>query len=208
MKTTYTKAEYDDLMARMRKHFPGLCFLANLDAGAIVGPIVNADGTVERISILWNEEIGPELLGICGCGDPDSVCMLFLNAMQALQAFWAEPDEQDSDAKEGDEWAKYIRRSLSLFKRQQNKFVKDMLDIQEGKKVNPTRFKFCDNELLELLVLYDLDKLGWTDHGTSVFGSRLTAKGETALELLELQYCSVESAQSTESAAEGEGGTK
>ena len=45
--------------------------------------------------------------------------------------------------------------------------------------------KFCDNEILEAVILYNLDNLGMTEHTTSIYVSRLTKKGETALRILE-----------------------
>ena len=48
--------------------------------------------------------------------------------------------------------------------------------------------RFCDNELLEAVVLYNLSDWGMAEHGSSIYGSWLTEKGKTALKVLELEW--------------------
>lgn len=173
MKATYTIEQYGDLMARTRRHFPNLCYLANLDSGATAGPLINDDGTVEALSILWGDNnVSHELLGICGCGNPDEVARLFLAALRAI-----EKKDRVVNAGVDESGGSLESAMVAHIKKLADTLCKDWVDFVNGREVNTTRLKFCNNETLEALVLYDLDKMGWTEHGTSIYCSWLTEKG-------------------------------
>lgn len=126
----HTKEYLYGLLSRTKKFFPEVYDIYNV----IWQNAISENG-------IFDFDPPTDLLNICGCGDPDAICLLFYQIMERLanKEYISEPSDRN-------------------------------------------------RQLLISLVLYDLDKIGWTDHSTSIFGSRLTDKGMVALELMSIYY--------------------
>lgn len=179
------KAEWEDLKQRVFRDFPDICWVENVKARREHGPEWGCeedpffDDEGENIGLPWNEngdDNAPllDIFGICGCGDPNSVIKKYF--IPFLKAIKKKTDEVRS----------------SSFEENMNKVTRetfeDFSNILKGEEVNVTSFKVVKDQTLEYLVLYFLDERGLIEHGTSITGSWITPKGETALLMCDAIY--------------------
>lgn len=166
-----TLGKINELIALCEKHFPDHCWLRNLKDDVQNGRYLQTVDDEVSIEMLYAP--GTEICGVCGCGRSDDVQNLYRKALRAIK------DRSDKI------------RSQTLeenLKDCHDDFINGMSHIIEGNVedgINPTRLKFCDNPMLEEVVLHNLCNLGFTEHGSSIYGSWMTEKGEAALAALD-----------------------
>ena len=165
-----TISEWQDLKPRIFRDFPNLTWVENVkyrwehggNCGMDEDPMCDNVGNV--ISFPWGD-FSPlnEIFGICGCGMPKEVVKKFYYPF--LKAMKAEHDFNMS-------------HSLKEIRERQDKEKEN-----RDEKKPFTYWNIVDDIVLEHLILYALDNLKLTEHGTSVCCSFLSQKGETALML-------------------------
>lgn len=166
-----TLEKINELIALCEKHFPDHCWLRNLKDDVQNGRYLQAVDDEVSIEMLYAP--GTEICGVCGCGRSEDVQNLYRKALRAIK--------DRSDKIRG----KTLEENL---KECHDHFINGMLHILDGKSkdiVNPTKLKFCSNAMLEEVVLHALSNLKLTEHGSTIYGSWLTEKGEAALMALD-----------------------
>jgi hypothetical protein len=160
------------LIAKAEEHFLGQCWLYNVNQELQDKNFSDED----EFMLTGFCAPGTEVCKVCGCGHSEAVQDLYRRALRAI--------------KERSEWmrGKAIGDIMKMETDRLCKAVTDAVNGNSEKRPNPTLFRFCDNEMLEEVILHVLNELGYTQHGTSVYGSWLTDKGETALMLLDAQF--------------------
>ena len=129
-----------ELIPLFEKHFPDHAWLENLKRFGCDDIVITVHPRVFSP--------GVEVCEICGCGRSEEIQQLFRKALRAIKA--------------KTDWV----RSHNLVENLQeigNSTIKDMLDVlNNAEKANTTKFKFCDNEMLEEVILHVLCHLGYT----------------------------------------------
>jgi hypothetical protein len=163
-----------EVIALADKHFSGHCWLSNakrqLDELVEMGLSDDDEAYLSEYSLP-----GVEICGVCGCGRSEEVQSLYRKALRAIK--------DKSERMSGKSALGVMEECFKELTVAMEAFCNNPANVP-----NPTTFKFCDNTLLEEVVLHVLDNLGYTVHGTSVHGSWLTEKGEAALAALDMQF--------------------
>jgi hypothetical protein len=163
-----------EVVALADKHFSDQCWLCNakrqLDEMVEMGLSDDDEAFLSEYSLP-----GVEICGVCGCGRSEDVQRLYRMALRAIK--------DRSERISGKSALGVMEECFKELTVAMETFCNDPANVP-----NPTTFKFCDNALLEEVVLHVLYNLGYTEHGTSVHGSWLTEKGEAALAALDMQF--------------------
>lgn len=175
-----TKEEFDEFVKKVEMHFPNLDWLKDVELGEGNGYITTAEGIVPYFSVYSSP--GMEICGVCGCGRSQEVQNLYRKALRAIKKDMEKVRSQSLEGKLKD-WSSKQEKILKAFVGHE-----DVSEKREIDKINPTIFKFCDDPMLEEVILHALDHLGYTQHGASIYGCWLTEHGEVALQLLDWQF--------------------
>jgi hypothetical protein len=101
------------------------------------------------------------VLGFCGCGNPEQIVALFQAFLALLRSQWAETRADDPTR-------------LDLTPERQAMY----------RRHREERDALFANDTLGLVVAYEADRVGLTEHGGAIGGEWLTDAGELWLDLL------------------------
>ena len=168
-------AEIYDLINSAEEYFEGHLWLNDLRDAMKKGEYAQDENGDILLSL--NNDPGIEICGVCGCGRSDLIQRFYHTALHAIKA------------RVDDIQGKNIEEILKKYNKDLIEVFSKAIDGKLDGELNTTTFKFCNDELLEEVVLHFLDYMGYTEHGSSIYGSWLSEKGEVAMKALDLQFC-------------------